>query len=95
MYSHKPQVGIKMDGSLVLYVKGNLSAGDELTITYGDKCNSELMNSYGFDVPNNNVSLMLSRVCYSNSVYSTQMSATVAILIKYAPDLIHFALLIL
>ncbi len=49
-------MGVKTDGSLVLYVKGNLSAGDELTITYGNKCNAELMNSYGFDLPDNQVS---------------------------------------
>uniref|UniRef100_A0A6T8IF92 SET domain-containing protein n=1 Tax=Hemiselmis andersenii TaxID=464988 RepID=A0A6T8IF92_HEMAN len=47
------KVGVRDDGTLVVYAARNLSAKEEITITYGNKCNTELMASYGFEVPGN------------------------------------------
>ena len=41
------------DGSLVLRAHGNLSAGDQILISYGHKCDAEFLANYGF-VPANN-----------------------------------------
>ncbi|EKX32701.1 hypothetical protein GUITHDRAFT_121141 [Guillardia theta CCMP2712] len=48
------KVGISEGGAIVIYAGRNLAAGEEVCITYGDKCNMELMAHYGFFVPHNN-----------------------------------------
>ena len=41
------------DGTLVLKASGNLSAGEQIVISYGRKCDAEFLANYGF-VPFNN-----------------------------------------
>jgi hypothetical protein len=47
------RVGIGNDGSIYLYAGSDLEPGDEVTITYGAKCNRELSNNYGFEIEGN------------------------------------------